>query len=303
MLRWAAPDFVREFMQNIPHEKSQGYYFGSDMWVWGREFLDRKPATPRTLEVDKHWLHFLLWGRLGYDPTLDDERIVALVAQRFPGIDASRLFAAWQDASMIYPLVTGFHWADFDFQWYIEACRSRPGPAKTASGFHSVETFINQPVHPGTDNITIPRYVEGLAVGRVPAGITPLQVADELDRRAGAARGVSAVIRSGHAARKNPELAATLEDIISMADLGQYYAAKIRGATALAKFRRGRLPADQAESVRQLSLAGTFWREYTARMAQRYRNPMWTNRVGIVDWRELGAEVDHDIEIARAPLP
>ena len=57
---------------------------------------------------------------------------------------------------MIYPLVTGFHWADFDFQWYIEACRSRPGPAKTASGFHSVETFINQPVHPGTDNITDP---------------------------------------------------------------------------------------------------------------------------------------------------
>ena len=52
---------------------------------------------------------------------------------------------------MIYPLVTGFHWADFDFQWYIEACRSRPGPAKTASGFHSVETFITQPVHPGTE--------------------------------------------------------------------------------------------------------------------------------------------------------
>ena len=55
---------------------------------------------------------------------------------------------------MIYPLVTGFHWADFDFQWYIEACRSRPGPAKTVSGFHSVETFIQQPVHPGTDNIS-----------------------------------------------------------------------------------------------------------------------------------------------------
>ena len=39
LFRWAAPDFVREFVRNIPHEKSQGYYFGSDMWVWGREFL------------------------------------------------------------------------------------------------------------------------------------------------------------------------------------------------------------------------------------------------------------------------
>ena len=111
--------------------------------------------APRQLEVDKHWLHFLLWGRMGYDPTLDNERIAALVRQRFPEVDGARLLAAWQDASMIYPLVTGFHWADFDFQWYIEGCRSRPGPAKTTSGFHSVETFINQPVHPGTNNIPI----------------------------------------------------------------------------------------------------------------------------------------------------
>jgi hypothetical protein len=82
MFRWAAPDFVREFVKNIPYEKSQGYYFGSDMWVWGREFL-AAARSPRQLEIDKHWLHFLLWGRLGYDPTLDDTRIAALVASAF----------------------------------------------------------------------------------------------------------------------------------------------------------------------------------------------------------------------------
>src|SRR5688572_30951591 len=43
LYRWAAPDFVREFVKNIPREKSQGYYFGSDMWVWGREFLALDP--------------------------------------------------------------------------------------------------------------------------------------------------------------------------------------------------------------------------------------------------------------------
>ncbi|HEU4589847.1 MAG TPA: hypothetical protein VFS13_02975, partial [Steroidobacteraceae bacterium] len=183
LLRFAAPDFVREFVRNIPYEKSQGFYFGSDAWVWGREFLSRHPTTPRQLEIDKHWLHFLLWGRLGYDPTLDDARIAALVGQRFPGVDGAKLLAAWQDASMIYPLVTGFHWANFDFQWYIEACRSRPGPAKTASGFHSVETFIAQPVHPATDNLTIPRYVAGVLSGEMPAGTTPLQVAERIDAR------------------------------------------------------------------------------------------------------------------------
>ena len=52
MLRWAAPDFVREFVKNIPYEKSQGYYFGSDMWVWGREFLALDPKLQRQLEIE-----------------------------------------------------------------------------------------------------------------------------------------------------------------------------------------------------------------------------------------------------------
>ena len=187
MFRWAAPDFVREFVRNIPHEKSRGYYYGSDMWVWGREFLSKTPASPRQLEIDKHWLTFLLWGRLGYDPSLDDERIAALVGQRFPGVDGAKLLAAWQDASMIYPLVTGFHWGALDFQWYIEGSRSRAAPAKTKSGFHSVETFIDQPVHPGTDNITIPDFVAGSTKGELPPGTTPPQLAARIDARADAA--------------------------------------------------------------------------------------------------------------------
>ena len=301
MFRWAAPDFVREFVRNIPHEKSQGYYVGSDMWVWGREFLDLHPHTPRQLEIDKHWLHTLLWGRFAYDPTLDNSRIAALVSQRFAGVDGEKLLKAWQDASMVYPLVTGFHWANYDFQWYIEACRSRPGPAKTGSGFHSVETFINQPVHPGTDNIPIPRYLAGINVAALMAGTSPPEVAQKIDARADAAlAGIATWERNG--ARLDAELVSTVADIHAMALLGKYYAAKIRGATELAIFRASREVEHQAAAVNELTRAAAYWKDYTARTAARYRNPMWTNRVGIVDWRELDAEVDNDIAIARAPL-
>jgi len=303
MFRWAAPDFVREFVRNIPYEKSQGYYYGSDMWVWGREFLDLKPTSPRRLEIDKHWLPFLLWGRLGYDPSLDNGRIAALVAQRFPGVDAVKLLAAWQDASMIYPLVTGFHWGALDFQWYIEGSRSRPAPAKTASGFHSVETFIDQPAHPGTDNITIPQFVAGTAKGELPAGTTPPQVATKIDAHADTALAALAPFLRHPLAKKNADFASTLEDIRAMALLGKYYAAKIRGATELAIYRRTQRPEHQANAVRQLTLAAEFWKDYTRRTGGRYRNPVWTNRVGLVDWAELNAEVDHDVVIARAPAP
>jgi hypothetical protein len=298
MLRWAAPGFVREFMKNIPYEKSQGYYFGSDMWVWGREYLSQQPSAPRQLEIDKHWLHFLLWGRLGYDPALDDTRLAALVELRFPGVKGGQLLAAWQHASMIYPLVTGFHWANFDFQWYIEACRSRPGPARTASGFHSVETFIDQPVHPGTDNLTIPRYVAGVTSGSMPPGTTPLQVADLIDAHAGAALGVTALARPRANAR---EYAATVGDITRMANLGRYYAAKIRGATELALYRATLDSRHQQQSVRHLEAAAAAWEAYAGSVQKAYGASFWTNRVGRVDWQELTAEARHDIDIARAP--
>jgi hypothetical protein len=300
MLRWAAPDFVRDFVKNIPYEKSQGYYFGSDMWVWGREYLSQQPRKPRQLEIDKHWLHFLLWGRLGFDPTLDDTRIASLVGQRFPGVDGGKLLAAWQHASLIYPLVTGFHWANFDFQWYIEACRSRPGPAKTASGFHSVETFIDQPVHPGTDNLTIARYVAGVTSGTMPPGTPPLLVADRIDAHVDAVLAATALARPRANQR---EYAATAGDITMMANLGRYYAAKIRGATELALYRATRNAQHQQLAVKHLESAAKAWGAYAGAARHAYGPSFWTNRVGRVDWDELTAEVAHDVEIARAPLP
>ncbi len=103
--------------------------------------------------------------------------------------------------------------------------------------------------------------------------------------------------------RRNPELAATFADFRAMALLGKYYAAKIRGATALAPYRRTKLPERQAEAVGELTRAAVFFRDYTTRTAPRYRNPLWTNRVGSVDWRELGVEVANDIAIARRAAP
>jgi hypothetical protein len=299
MLRWAAPDFVRDFVKNIPYEKSQGYYVGSDMWVWGREYLSQQPRNPRQLEIDKHWLHVLLWGRLGYDPTLDDTRIAALVGQRFPGVNGETLLAAWQHASMIYPLVTGFHWANFDFQWYIEACRSRPEPAKTASGFHSVETFINQPVHPGTDNLSIPQYVAGVTSGSMPAGTTPVQVAERIDAHVDAVLAPNALAAPRAGQR---EYAETARDITLMANLGRYYAAKIRGATELALFRATRDAQHQQLAVKHLEAAAKAWGTYVEGVRKVYGASFWTNRVGLVDWQELTAEVRHDVEIAQAPL-
>ncbi|MBM4020552.1 MAG: carbohydrate-binding family 6 protein, partial [Planctomycetes bacterium] len=72
VFRWGDPEYVREFLRNLPpREQTAGYYVGSDGYVWGREFASLQPDEPRQLEIRKHWYAFTLWGRLGYDLSLD----------------------------------------------------------------------------------------------------------------------------------------------------------------------------------------------------------------------------------------
>jgi hypothetical protein len=94
------------------------------------------------------------------------------------------------------------------------------------------------------------------------------------------------------------EYGATQADIVLMSSLGKYYAAKIRGATELALFRETLRDEHRTKAGDHMSAAWRSWRQYSQRARESYKNPLWTNRVGIVDWTELDAEVQGDIAIA-----
>ena len=293
--RWGAPDFVREFIENIPHEVSQGYYVGSDQWIWGREFTTLDPMTPRQLEVAKHWYQWMLWGRLGYDPTVSNERFTKMLGDKFPGAPAADLFKAWQAASMIYPTTTGFHWGSLDFQWYIEACKSHPKVPKTESGFNDVNHFIRLDPHPGTDNVSIPDYIKAIVAGRKTEGTPPPEVAKRLHELADTALALVEKID----AKDNKELAHTLVDIKSVALMGRYYAHKIQGSTDVHHFRVTGDGERQAAAINELTKAIDAWDAYTSFAMRQYSNPLWTNRVGHCDWKKLASEVANDVKIAR----
>jgi len=292
--RWGAPDFVRQFIKNIPYDVSRGFYLGSDQYIWGREFMSTEPDTPRQIEIVKHWYHWMIWGRLGYDPNLSNERFIGIIQQRYPNISGRDLFTAWQHASMVYPLTTGFHWGSLDFQWYIEACKSRPGPAQTPSGFHDVNRFITLPPHGGTNNVSIPDYVTAVREAKPLSGTTPIEVSNRIHSHADKALAI--LDRLNHGGDK--ELRLTLGDIRAVAYMGKYYAHKIRGATELALFRETRKKEHQNAAIEELTRAAEFWRLYTSTALGQYKNPLWTNRVGYCDWRDLFNEVLNDIKVA-----
>lgn len=294
--RWGAPDFVRDFIQHIPYEVSMGYYYGSDQWIWGREFLSRDPENPRQLEIVKHWYNWMLWGRLGYDPRLGNERFVQILQDKFPETDADKLFTAWQEASMVYPTTTGFHWGSLDFQWYIEACKSHPNYSGNETGFHDVHRFISLPPHLKSGFQSIPDYVIMTLEGGSSDLLSPLDASRKLHEHSDKALEIVKILDAG----ENKELGVTLGDISIMALLGKYYAHKIAGATNFALFQESKEKTYQDEAVTQLTQAQEYWHKYVEKALLQNKNPLWLNRVGYVDYNKITEWVKQDIEIVKS---
>jgi len=78
----------------------------------------------------------------------------------------------------------------------------------------------------------------------------------------------------------------TIDDIKTMARLGKNYGHKIRGATYLSLFRETLQREWYNKAIEELNTSAGYWRHYAASGLANYYNPLWTNRVGYVDWRE-----------------
>jgi hypothetical protein len=296
--RFGDPAYVREFIVSLPGpERTIGFYLGSDGYIMGRDFLDRHPATdPRPLVIEKQWYAFALWSRLAYDPTLPDSYFERLLQARHPQVPAHEVFRALQAASQVMPLVTRFFWGDIDLKWYPEACLSHP----RFKGFYTVRDFMEGKTMPGAGVLSVSDWCERLQTGKPMEGTTPLEIADSLEGAAAATFAATAILRPYTS--NDLELRKTVTDCEALAWLGRYYAAKIRGACALALFDRTGDPFEQQVAVRHLREALAHWKQYASLRDSHYV-PALYNRVGYVDVVALTEKVATDIEIAQSWLP
>ncbi|MBB5716374.1 carbohydrate-binding family 6 protein [Sphingomonas aerophila] len=301
--RWGDPDFAREYILNMPlPDKLVGFYMGPDGFNWGRDFLDRANAgkeqgAARRLVTQKQWYSFAMWGRLSYDPSLPDRHFEAMLAARFPGVDAGRLYAASSAASKIIPQVTQFFWQDIDLEWFPEACAYSPQKRPRGTRFYSVADFINGVPMPRSGILSIRRWRQRLTDSRPLDALSPLDVATALAGLADTTLDHVADLRTG-GATKEGELASTLADYEAMAHLGRYYAHKIRGACDLALYDQSSRPSDKGSAVVELLAAKDAWRRYAAVRDAQYL-PAFYNRIGYVDVTALTASAAKDVEIAR----
>ena len=269
--RWGSPDYVRTFINNLPPlEQTEGFHMGSDGYVWGREHTSTEPEFPRQLEIDKHWYRFMLWGRLGYNPQLSDDRFKQMIAARLGSSDPDLLFEVWERASKIFPAVNRLHYHPWDWHWAVEYCASAHGPKSKQRKikFHDIteDDWKWMGWRPGGD-----------------AG------ADELRKDS------NFVLENLNQLRGTggKELRLTLGDLEAMAYAGLYYADKIMAAN----FKE----ADKPRAAVYLTKAAAHWRRYAAVASSQY-NPQLLARVGWMDWKELYPDVLHDIELMGAAV-
>jgi hypothetical protein len=292
--RWGDPQFARGFIAAMPGpDKIAGFYMGPDGYCWGREAMDLEPESPRQLVIKKQWFSFMLWGRLSYDPTLSDEFFKHALASRFPEVPAGQLLAGWSAASRVFPEITRFFWGNIDLRWLPEACLSHP----THKGYYTVRHFIEGEGMPGSGNLTIREWRERWLAQQPMDGTSPLEVAANLRRHAGAAQQSVTNLRPRQGSNK--ELRLTLGDIEAFAHLGFYYADKIEGACDLALFDATSKVGQQATAIRHLEAALQHWRHYAMAYTSQYKQPLLYNRVGIVDIPKLAEKAAADIEWAR----
>ncbi len=286
--RWGDPAFASAFVKNFPAEVTVGYFMGSDSYVWGREFISKHPASPRQLEVDKHWYNMMLWGRMGYNPDLPKATTQGLLALRYPGVQAAALHTAWATASAIPSLATRFHWHDWDFMWSVEGCLD------LRKGFHTVDDFIAKPPMAGSGIIGIPEAVQALKNHIALSGRTPLQVAASLDSLAAA---TLAFTQPAHSQENNfsEEYRELLYDLDAFSYLGNYYADKIRAAYHLHAWRQLHDTAYRQQAIRFLGDALTAWKAYAQAATRNYR-PQFLAKTRTVDWNSLTGDVKKELD-------
>jgi hypothetical protein len=291
--RWGNPAFARQYILSIPEpEKIAGFYMGPDGYTWGRDFLGKDNFSPRPLIIQKQWYSFMLWGRLSYNPGLNDNLFLKTIEARFKGVPSKTLMDGWSAASMVFPWITRFSWGDIDLKWFPEACISDAG----FKGFYTVKDFMEVEPAPGSHISNVIRWAQNYKLNLTDSLISPQAAADTLSRYALMAL-ISLEALPERKTGSSDELDLTLGDIEAFAAIGNYYAEKIRGACSLALFNFYGLKQDQEDAIQHLTNARAFWVRYATIYDSQYK-PSLLTRIGFVNIPELTDKTDQDILIA-----
>ncbi|TVY11027.1 hypothetical protein [Paenibacillus cremeus] len=297
--RWGDPAYVRDYVKGMLKPYIKGFYWGSDGYLWGRDFQHADYGHKTwTYDFERHLYQFQLWGRLAYNPDTEAAVWPYLLREHYGPAHAPDFVDALQQASRIIPAVNRLFWIDYDFQWHAESCLSQ------VSGFKTVVDFVHGKAMPGVGVMSIREYAlaeaegglkEALAAyGENPADILRIlqEASAETERMADRLEDELGELRGGHAE-------CTLYDLRAYVEMGRYYACKFTAALELNRFELSGRAAHKDKAVAALEQAVAHW-EKLGYYWSLHNKPYFMARVK----RTFGypfylEDVRRDVELAR----
>jgi len=288
VLRWAQPDFIREFIRLNSQPYAGGCFIGSECYIPAKDFMTRAEHQHWDYAFQRQWLFYKVWGNLLFDPATPDADFAQALTDRFPGVDGMSLLRAWILASNCANRLGSFYRATWDATLYSEAF------AKNGGKLIGIDELIKQPALDDAHYLSIGAFVnQGI---KDETRVSPLQLADQLDVDCREALRLAAAAEKQSA---SAILKIELNDIRSWAWHGRYFAQKLRGAVALARYWKTKDKQQQVAAVQYLSAAKDCWLQLGEHV-ERYNVPVMPYQFDQeFSWRKQLRLVERDIEVAR----
>lgn len=257
-LRWGVPGFVREHINKNSHDYVGGYFIGSETYIPAKDYFT-KPG----IKVDwryafqRQWLFYKLWGRLLYNSETPDDVFRSEFVHRY-GKENAVLLEAYALASAT-PLRLA---SSFDFTWdfslYSEgfmALRNITSSTRRVD-YISIDRQINQPpIDP--EYVSVKDYVKTLSEGGSFESdrITPPVLITMLERDCHRALDLIKNINTAN----NNTLMFEVADVKVWANLGLFFAEKLKGAVALQTYRMSGGEENKQNAIKHLKNALQLW--------------------------------------------
>ncbi|GAA4420641.1 hypothetical protein GCM10023187_56040 [Nibrella viscosa] len=297
-LRWGVPNFIREHIATNTQSYVGGYFVGSECYIPAVDYFT-KPGqqVDWTYAFQRQWLFYKLWGRLLYNPATPDAVFTAEFARRYGKGVENLLEASALAGTTPLRLASSFDFT-WDFTLYSEGFMALN---KNSMDYISVDRQISQPAA-DPNYVSVLNYVSTLSSGGSfdPAKVTPVKLANQLEQDCKKALALVKDVNTD----KNTSLRYEVADIKAWANLGLYFAEKLRGAVALQTYRLKGAETRKEEAVKHLQQALAYWDEVIA-----ITRPLYTDMPLVhysesndalrFHWEKLRPDVAKDVEIAR----
>lgn len=265
MLRWGQPDFIREHIALNSKDYITGYFVGSETYIPADDYFTAKENVSWTYAFERQWMFYEQWGRLLYNPDTPDDIFSREFESRFPG-NGNALFKAQSLVGRI-PLIVGSYWnATWDYSLYSEGMISIMGEQDTTA-LISIRQ-IAEKIPMDTVLMSVKEYVNIIEDNTLLSNkITPLEMADSIESFCLRAIDLVSSVQTG----ENTDLMYEKTDILTWANLGLYFAHKLRSAVDYQQFVISQEPDYHAKAVSHLEKATKCWEKVASLTTEMYK--------------------------------